>query len=306
MGSSLLMLLAGWLVRHYELHSTVPSQLLASFTHMEHKVPHPALSAPPSLAASPCPPSLWLSLSGHRVVSAHCARRLHRAGCGILRAVAAPLLAGNRREHVRHTESPSHAYTHRQTHEQLYRSSPGSSPQRARSGWCVGLTPRRCAGRAQATRTGPAAASTSSAGAASASVYAAVSLSLCGRTEVPNPDRQRDRETEVAPSPDGRLREPACKEPAPCCCVWLRASSPPWSQPRRATQRHRETEGHQVSLPHMMFRNVLQPWAAGVPPTRERRSFGERQAPKGPRARVVRCFAAPDTQMHSCRHRAQA
>lgn len=105
LGSSLLMLLAGWLVRHYELHSTVPSQLLASFTHMEHKVPHPALSVPPS----PCPPSLCLSLSGHRVVSAHCARRLHRAGCGILRAVAAPLLAGNRREHVRHTERPSHA-----------------------------------------------------------------------------------------------------------------------------------------------------------------------------------------------------
>ena len=36
--SSLAMLLLGFLVGHFELHTSVPSQLVASFTHMEHKV----------------------------------------------------------------------------------------------------------------------------------------------------------------------------------------------------------------------------------------------------------------------------
>jgi hypothetical protein len=78
---------------------------------------------------------------------------------------------------------------------------------------------------------------------------AAMLQSLCLSADAQKYPTQTDRETEVAPSPDAPdSREPAlCKlARAPCCCVWLRASSPPWSQPRRATQRHRETEGHRA------------------------------------------------------------
>ena len=38
LASSVCMLLVGFLVGHFELHTTVPTQLVTSFTQMEHKV----------------------------------------------------------------------------------------------------------------------------------------------------------------------------------------------------------------------------------------------------------------------------
>ena len=61
LASSLCMLLLGFLVGHFELHTTVPSQLVSSFTHMEHKVTQPAAEKRPH-RPTPHPPSL------HRVL----------------------------------------------------------------------------------------------------------------------------------------------------------------------------------------------------------------------------------------------
>ena len=53
LASSLCMLLVGFLVGHFELHTTVPTQLITSFAEMEHKV-RPAKACP-----NPC--AAWLA-----------------------------------------------------------------------------------------------------------------------------------------------------------------------------------------------------------------------------------------------------
>lgn len=73
--SSMAMLLLGFLVGHYELHTTLPTQLITSFTQMEHKVRTPP--PPPATRPSIRTPARHELISGP-LRAAYCARRLRR------------------------------------------------------------------------------------------------------------------------------------------------------------------------------------------------------------------------------------
>ena len=84
--SSMCMLLVGFLVGHFELHTTLPTQVVVSFTEMEHKVRRAHPRAAPRSSAR-------LTLRRRDVcLAAHCARRLHWAELGLLRPTAPTVL----------------------------------------------------------------------------------------------------------------------------------------------------------------------------------------------------------------------